>query len=350
MSRTTGDIEALTRFVDWGAYAWLVNTSIALTATVTMFVYSWQLAVVAVVMLVLMVPVLITLQREQQRRVLQVRERTGDLLSEANEAIAGAHAVRAFGQRRPTRDRLDEDIDELYTTQLFANRVTAVLFTVSDIFGTVAIGAVLLTAIWLGVDGPTLGTTIAVIFLVQMILVPIAELTGVIGQFVLALAGWERTIDLANRRRRSTPAIDWRVESGALDVAVTGVDFAYGEHQVLHDVSLSIPAGTAVAVVGATGSGKTTLARLLCRLADPSAGTVKLGGVVFETSATRTGEHRFGWCPGRLPVRNDRPRQRADGARRRHRCRPRRSRYRTGPRRMGRDLAQWARHDHRPNR
>ena len=280
VSRTTGDIEALTRFVDWGAYAWLVNTSIALTATVTMFVYSWQLAMVAVVMLVLMVPVLITLQREQQRRVLQVRERTGDLLSEANEAIAGAHAVRAFGQRRPARDRLDEDIDELYTTQLFANRVTAVLFTVSDIFGTVAIGAVLLTAIWLGVDGPTLGTTIAVIFLVQMIPVPIAELTEVIDQTSLALAGWERTIDLASRPQAIPPAIDPKpIRSGALDVAVTGVDFAYGEHQVLHDVSLSIPAGTAVAVVGATGSGKTTLARLLCRLADPSAGTVKLGGV-----------------------------------------------------------------------
>lgn len=280
VSRTTGDIEALTRFVDWGAYAWLVNTSIALTATIAMFIYSWQLALVAVAMLILMVPAHIALQREQQRRVLKVRERTGDLLSEANEAIAGAHAVRAFGQRRAARDRLDDNVDELYTTQLHANRVTAVLFTVSDIFGTIAIGAVILAAVWLGVDGPTLGTTIAIIFLVQMILVPIAELTEVIDQTSLALAGWERTIDLASRPQAIPPATDPKpIRSGALEIDVAGVDFAYGDHRVLHDVSLSIPSGTAVAVVGATGSGKTTLARLLCRLADPAAGSIALGGV-----------------------------------------------------------------------
>ena len=124
VSRTTGDIEALTRFVDWGAYAWLVNTSIALTATIAMFVYSWQLALIAVAVLSLMVPVLVALQREQQRRVLSVRERTGDLLSEAN-GRSPAHAVEAFGQRHAA-DRLDHDVDELYH-QLFANRVTAVL-------------------------------------------------------------------------------------------------------------------------------------------------------------------------------------------------------------------------------
>ncbi len=280
VSRTTGDIEALTRFVDWGAYAWLVNTSIALTATIAMFVYSWQLALVAIVTMGLMVPVLTRLQREQQRRVLLVRERTGDLLSEANETIAGAHAVRAFGQRRTSRARLDDDVEELYETQLYANRVTAVLFTISDIFGTVAIAAVILSAVWLGVDGPSLGTTIAVIFLVQMILVPIAELTEVIDQTSLALAGWERTIDLASRPQAIPPATDPKpIRSGALEIDVDGVAFAYGDHQVLHDVSVSIPAGTAVAIVGATGSGKTTLARLLCRLADPSAGTVALGRV-----------------------------------------------------------------------
>ena len=154
------------------------------------------------------------------------------------------------------------------------------LFTISDIFGTIAIGAVLLAAIWLGVDGPTLGTTIAIIFLVQMILVPIAELTEVIDQTSLALAGWERTIDLASRPQAIPPASDPKpIRSGPLEIDVDAVDFAYGDHRVLHQVSVSIPAGTAVAVVGATGSGKTTLARLLCRLADPAAGTVALGGV-----------------------------------------------------------------------
>lgn len=280
VSRTTGDIEALTQFVDWGAYSWLVNNTIAITAIVTMFVYSWQLALVAVACLSLMVPVLIRMQREQQRRVLVVRERTGVLLSEANEAIAGGHAVRVFGQRRSTRDRMYRDIDARYGAQIYANRVQSVLFTVSDIFGTIAIAAAILAAVWLGADGPTLGTTVAIVFLVQLTLVPIAELTEVVDQTSLALAGWERTVELANRPQAIPPAADPKpIRSGSLDIDVDGVSFAYGNHVVLHDVSLHIPAGTSVAIVGATGSGKTTLARLLCRLADPAAGSVSLGGV-----------------------------------------------------------------------
>ena len=280
VSRTTGDIQALTRFVDWGAYAWLVNTSIGLIAAIAMFVYSWQLATVALVTLALMIPVLVRMQREQQRRVLVLRNHTADLLSDSNEAIAGGDTVRAFGRRDTTKAQLDADVDQLYDTQLYANRVTAVLFTVSDVFGTIALAAVVLTAIWLGVDGPSLGTTVALLFLIQIMLTPIAELTEVIDQTSLALAGWERTVELANRPQAiPAPADPLPIRSGPLEIEVDGVSFAYGEHQVLHDVSLSVPAGTSVAIVGATGSGKTTMARLLCRLADPAAGTVSLGGV-----------------------------------------------------------------------
>lgn len=280
VSRTTGDIEALTQFVDWGAYAWLVNTTIAATAIVTMFIYSWQLGLVAVICLGLMVPILIRMQREQQRRVLVVRERTGVFLSEANEAIAGGHAVRVFGQRRSMRGRMYRDIDDKYDAQIHANRVTAVLFTISDIFGTIAIAAVILAAVWLGADGPTLGTTVAVVFLVQLTLVPIAELTEVVEQTSLALAGWERTVELARRPQAIPAANDPEpVPEGPLAIGLADVSFAYGDHSVLRDIDLAIPAGTAVAIVGATGSGKTTLARLLCRLADPADGVVSLGEV-----------------------------------------------------------------------
>ena len=280
VSRTTGDIEALTQFVDWGAYSWLVNITIAITAVITMFVYSWQLALVAVFCLMLMIPVLTRMQREQQRRVLVVRDRTGILLSEANEAIAGGHAVRVFGQRRSARGRMYRDIDDKFEAQIHANRVTAVLFTISDIFGTIAIAAVILAAVWLGADGPTLGTTVAIVFLVQLTLVPIAELTEVVDQTSLALAGWERTVELAQRPQAIPAATDPQpVPSGPLAVDVDDVSFAYGANTVLSDVSLHVPAGTAVAIVGATGSGKTTLARLLCRLADPASGSVELGGV-----------------------------------------------------------------------
>ncbi len=280
VSRTTGDIEALTRFVDWGAYSWLVNTSIALTATIAMFVYSWPLALIATVALALMVPILVSLQRARQQRIGVVREHTADLLSDANEAIAGGEVIRAFGQHASASGRLNDDVVRLYDSQIHANKVMAWLFTISDIFGTIAISAVVLTAAWLGSDGTTLGETVAILFLVQIILTPIAELTEVIDDTTLALAGWQRTIELATRPQAIPPAVDpLPIHAGPLEVDIDAVSFAYDDHAVLHEVSLHIPAGTAVAVVGATGSGKTTLARLLCRLADPDQGSVALGGV-----------------------------------------------------------------------
>jgi len=280
VSRTTGDIEALTRFVDWGAYAWLVNTSIAITAALAMFVYSWPLALIACVALVLMVPILVSLQRARQQRIGVVRVHTADLLSDANEAIAGGEVIRAFGQHEQAAARLGADVDRLYDSQIHANKVMAWLFTISDIFGTIAISAVILTAVWLGAGSTTLGETVAILFLVQIILTPIAELTEVIDDTTVALAGWQRTIELANRPQAIPPATDpLPIHDGPLEIDVEAVSFAYNDHAVLHDVSLHVPAGTAVAVVGATGSGKTTLARLLCRLADPDEGSVALGGV-----------------------------------------------------------------------
>ena len=281
VSRTTGDIETLSRFLDWGAYAWLVNGSVILTAAITMFVYSWQLATVAVIALALMIPVLVWIQRRQQRAYGALRDRTGDLLAEATETISGAEVVRSFGQQDMAIDQLDADVDAAYDAQMYANRFGSVLFTVSDIFGTLAIAAVVLTVVWLGpVEAPGFGTTIALLFLVQLVLVPLAELTEVTDDTSLALAGWERAIDLASRPQLiPEPAQPQPVPRGALPVTLDQVSFSYEDHQVLHEIDLEIPQGTSVAIVGATGSGKTTLARLLCRLADPQDGAVRLGGV-----------------------------------------------------------------------
>ena len=280
VSRTTGDIELLTHFFDWGAFAWLVNLSIAATAAVAMFIYSWPLALIATVSLTAMVPILLTLQRSQQRRVAGWRERTADLLSDTTEAIAGGNVIRTFGQQGQTERRLTERVEECYDAQIHLNKVSAVIFPVSDAFGTIAISAVLLLAIGLGADGPGLGTTIAMLFLVQMILTPVAELTEVIDHTSLALAGWNRSIELAERPPAiSSPTHPCPVGDGALGVTVEDVSFAYGDHTVLHHIDLSITAGSSVAMVGATGSGKTTMARLLCRLADPDTGVIWIGGV-----------------------------------------------------------------------
>ncbi|NIR34762.1 MAG: ABC transporter ATP-binding protein, partial [Actinobacteria bacterium] len=111
VSRVTGDIETLTQFLDWGAYAWFVNMSIAFTAVVAMFVYSPPLAVVALLTLLAMVPVVRAIQRRQQVGYLAVRDRTGDLLGDVAESLNGAEAVRAFGRQDDVRARLWSRVD-----------------------------------------------------------------------------------------------------------------------------------------------------------------------------------------------------------------------------------------------
>ncbi len=281
VSRATGDLETLTRFLDWGAYAWLVNASVAITAAIAMFVYSWVLALTACVTLLSMAPVLRWIQRRQQREYADFRKRTGLLLADTTEMIAGAEVIRSFGQQDTAVARLDADIEGAYEARVSANRYSAVLWPVSDSFGSAAIAAVIVAVAWLGpVDGPGFGTTVAIVFLIQLILVPLAELTEVIDQTSLALAGWERAVDLASREQTiPEPSDPAPVPGGALAVSIDDVSFSYDQHKVLEQVSLEIEAGHAVAIVGATGSGKTTLARLLCRLADVDEGSVRLGGV-----------------------------------------------------------------------
>ncbi len=281
VSRVTGDIETLTQFLDWGAYAWFVNMSIAFTAVVAMFVYSPPLAVVALLTLLAMVPVVRAIQRRQQVGYLAVRDRTGDLLGDVAESLNGAEAVRAFGRQDDVRARLWSRVDAKYDAQISVNRPSSVLFTIADAFGTLATTAVLVAVVWFGPDwGLGLGEGVAFVFLIQMILSPAAELTEVIDQTSLALAGWSRTTDLATRE----PAIPEPdpaepLPGGPLGVRAEGVGFAYDGIPVLEDVDVEIAPGRSTVIVGPTGSGKTTFARLLCRLADPTVGTIAVGGV-----------------------------------------------------------------------
>ncbi|MEZ5225622.1 MAG: ABC transporter ATP-binding protein [Acidimicrobiales bacterium] len=125
------------------------------------------------------------------------------------------------------------------------------------------------------------GDIVACLFLTTLLHEPIAELGETMDQTQTAVAGWRKILDLLDRPidvAEAEPGVD--LPRGAVEVVAREVGFAYRDSEpVLHDVSLVIPAGTNVAIVGETGSGKTTFAKLLCRLADPTTGGIELNGV-----------------------------------------------------------------------
>lgn len=284
VARVTSDIETLARFVQWGAMAWILNTTLIVLTVSVMAVYSWQLALVVVVAFLPVVPLFRWLQHRQLAAYDAVRGATADLLSEISEAVTGAAVVRAYGLQRRARIRLDARVAEVYRTQLGAARYFAMMFPLGDFFAALALAAVTAVAAFHGRGwGIGVGEIVAFMFLVNLLLNPVAELSEILDQTQTAIAGWRKVLavlDVPIDIEEPSDDIAVDLPTGALSVAAHHVEFAYRSGpRVLRDVNVVIPAGSRVAVVGETGSGKTTFAKLLCRLADPISGTIAIGGV-----------------------------------------------------------------------
>ncbi len=282
VARVTSDVETLAQFTEWGAVAWIVD-SVSIVATIgVMAVYSWQLALVTVGVFLPLLPVMRALQRRQLAAYDEVRDAVGGTLSEVSELVSGAPVVHAYGLEARTRDRLDGAIRTQYRAQLRAARWFAVMFPLADLFGALALASVVVVGATQGPGwGLGLGELIGFVFLVNLLLTPISELSEILDQTQIAIAGWRKILGvLATPLDVEEPDGGVVLPVGALPVRLDDVRFAYREGaEVLRGLDLDLPAGTTVAVVGETGSGKTTVAKLLCRLADPTTGAVMVGGI-----------------------------------------------------------------------
>jgi ATP-binding cassette, subfamily B, bacterial len=296
VSRVTSDVETLGQFFRWGGLAWIINSALMLAALVAMVVYDWRLALVAVATVLPLVAVL----RVMQRRVVvawdAVRSRVGESLAAISESIQGAAVIRAYGVQAQAQHRVMRSVEARRRAEVRAGTIGAFFFPSGELFGVVTTAAVLLVGMAIGPEGGlTVGTLVAFAFLVTIFLEPVAEFTEILDMTQQAVAGWKKVLDVLDtpvevedpRPGASLPARggpgDRRggppVSRGALDIELDRVSFAYhGGPPVLVDVSVAIPAGTRVAIVGTTGSGKTTLAKLLIRLADPTGGAIRVAG------------------------------------------------------------------------
>ena len=163
-----------------------------------------------------------------------------------------------------------------------AGTIGAFFFPSGELFGILTTAAVLLVGMAIGPEGGlTVGTLVAFAFLVTIFLEPVAEFTEILDMTQQAVAGWKKVLDVLDTPVEvEDPRPGLTLPARALDIELDRVSFAYhGGPPVLTEVSAAIPAGTKVALVGTTGSGKTTLAKLLIRLADPTGGAIRVAGV-----------------------------------------------------------------------
>ena len=280
VSRVTSDVDQISQFLQTGGVLLLLASGQLVVATVVMLVYSWQLTLVVLLAFVPAVAVIRLFQQRLARVYRMVRERTGVLLGAIAESVVGATVIRAYGVGGRTERRLDTAIEDLRVAQQRAMRTSVTSFSTGELGAGLALAAVVVVGVLLGVDGGlTVGKLTAFLFLVTLFIQPVQIATDVLNEAQNAVAGWRRVLDVldiapdvADPDRDGVP-----LPPGPLSVRFDDVSFRYpGGPIVLADVDLSIAAQTRVAVVGETGSGKTTFAKLLTRLMDPVSGTVLL--------------------------------------------------------------------------
>jgi ATP-binding cassette, subfamily B, bacterial len=286
VSRVTSDVETLGQFFRWGGLAWIINSALMLAALVAMVVYDWRLALVAVATVLPLAAVLRVMQRRVVTAWDAVRTRVGESLAAISESLQGAAVIRAYGVQAQAQRRVMRSVEARRRAEVRAGTIGAFFFPSGELFGVVATAAVLLAGMAIGPDGGlTVGTLVAFAFLVAIFLEPVAEFTEILDMTQQAVAGWKKVLDVLDTPvevEDPTPgrSLPRGVDRRAPDIELDRVSFAYhGGPPVLTEVSAAIPAGTRVALVGSTGSGKTTLAKLLIRLADPTGGAIRVAGV-----------------------------------------------------------------------
>ena len=286
VSRVTSDVDQMSTFMQWGGILGVVSLGQIAIATVVMAVYSWQLTLLVYVCFF---PLALAVRFFQRRLTVAyglVRQRVGELLGAVSESVVGAVTVRAYGVGDRTATRVDKAIDSHYRSAVKAQGLVAGFFSAVEFAAAVATAGVVVLGVVLGVAGNlSAGTVVAFLFLVTLFLTPLATASEVLNEAQNALASFRRVLDILDTDPDVADPGDRGVglPAGSLSVDFEHVHFAYGAGpEVLTDVHLGIKPGVRVAVVGETGSGKTTIAKLLTRLMDPKAGTVRIGGVRLD--------------------------------------------------------------------
>lgn len=304
VSRVTADVDQISRFVQWGAIILLVNVGQLLFTTAIMLVYSWQLTAVVLVTFVPLVFLLRWFQGRLSRAYDVVRTRVGETLTAVSESVIGAAVVRAYGIEERTNERIVGAVDRQFDAAYRAHRMASFMLSSGEVFAAVATAGVVVLGVLIGVGGElSAGRLISFLFLISLFVSPIQIATEVLDQAQTAIAGWRRVLgvldtpaDVADPAAMFGNGQD--IPPGPIAVRFDNVSFTYPsrpptrngpasggrreEAPALHEVDLEIHAQSRVAIVGETGSGKTTFAKLVTRLMDPSSGQVRVNGTPID--------------------------------------------------------------------
>jgi ATP-binding cassette subfamily B protein len=282
MSRATVDLQGVRFFLGYGLIFFFQHVLTLLGVTIVLFVIDWRLALISLAITPLLVGLAYRYSRVSHPTLRDVQQRLADVATVAEESIVGVHVVKAFAQEHAQQAKFERASESVFSTSLDANRQRALYIPLLAFVPMLAQGAVLLAGGRLVAQGDmSLGSFISFNVLLAMLVGPLRQLGMWIGQAQRATASGERIFDVIDETEDiAEPADAVELPPGEGRIAFERVTFEYTPGRpVLEEVELELEPGRTVALIGHTGSGKTTLASLVPRFYDASEGRVLVDGV-----------------------------------------------------------------------
>jgi ATP-binding cassette subfamily B protein len=294
LSNANSDVEAA--FVPIAPLPFAVGTIVmVLAAVLALFLTDWVLALVGVALFPALFGLNVVYSRYMSPRQIRAQQMRAKVSAVAHESFDGALVVKTMGREEDESRRFAVFVTELRDALISVGRLRGLFDPVMDSLPSVGTLAVLLLGAWrLQTGAISVSELVTVSFLFTVLAFPVRAIGWVVAELPRSVAGWDRVqavISSTGDLRYGSKSLEKSGEAATL--SFEHVDFAYGDGPlVLNDVSFTVPAGKTVALVGPTGSGKSTIASLAIRLVDPAGGRILLDGVALpeltEASLAKT--------------------------------------------------------------
>lgn len=282
MSRATSDLQTVRFFLGYGLVFLFMNIFTVIAVTVLMLLIDARLALVALAVGPGLMLIAWRYTKVSNPVFVDVQQRVGEVTAMAEESISGIRVVKAFGQENPRAEGFGETATRAFDRSMDAAWIRASYQPLIGFLPVLGLAGVLIYGGILTIDDSlTLGEFVQFYLYLTFLVGPFRVFGTLLGSAQRAIAGGKRIFEVLDAQPDvKEPSHPRQLPAGGGGIRLESVTFAYGDAEpVLSDVDLDVPAGTAVALIGPTGSGKTTLTNLLPRFTDPRAGRVLLDGV-----------------------------------------------------------------------
>ena len=291
ISRVISDVGVINQLLSQGLITLLGDTLLLGGIIIVMLSLNAQLALVTFAIIPVIVLATMVFARRAKIAFRNTRARNASMIGDLAENLSGIRVIQAFATEDSTSEKFDEVNQANRDAHVEAMSLSFIFIPTVEFLSIVATGIVLLFGgLSVAQGNLTLGTVIAFLAYVNRFFLPVQELSQLYATMQTAMAGGERVINLLN----TEPEIKDRADASDMPpiqgrIEFRDVRFGYREGlPVLHDINLEIPAGTMVALVGPTGAGKTSIANLIARFYDVSAGELLIDGIDVRTVKQRS--------------------------------------------------------------